>query len=66
LRYCSSPPLQEKCCIDWRRLPDHVLVIPYLDGSAHIAFILKHPAYAARREYPESSYQLCVTSPGTY
>jgi len=44
----------------------YVQVIPYLDGPAHIAFILKHPEYAALREYPESNYEACVTNPETY
>jgi len=44
----------------------HVQLIPYLDGPAHIAFILKHPEYAALREYPESNYEACVTNPETY
>jgi hypothetical protein len=44
----------------------HVQVIPYLDGPAHDAFILKHPEYAALREYPESNYEFCTTNPKTY
>ncbi|HTS70576.1 MAG TPA: beta-N-acetylhexosaminidase [Terriglobia bacterium] len=44
----------------------HVQVIPYLDGPAHVAFILKHPEYAALREYPESNYEFCATNPDTY
>ena len=44
----------------------HVQIIPYLDGPAHDAFILKHPEYAALREYPESNYEFCVTNPDTY
>jgi hypothetical protein len=44
----------------------HIQLIPYLDGPAHIAFILKHPEYAALREYPESNYEACVTNPETY
>ena len=44
----------------------HIQVIPYLDGPAHISFILKHPQYAALREYPESNYEACVTNPETY
>ena len=43
----------------------YVQVIPYLDGPAHDAFILKHPEYAALREYPESNYEFCVTNPAT-
>ena len=41
----------------------HVQVIPYLDGPAHIAFILKHPEYARFRSFPDSNYQLCATNP---
>ena len=41
----------------------HVQVIPYLDGPAHIAFILKHPEYAKYRSFPDSNYEMCVTNP---
>ncbi len=44
----------------------HVELIPYLDGPAHDAFILKHPEYAGLREYAESNYEFCVTNPETY
>jgi hexosaminidase len=44
----------------------HVQLIPYLDGPAHIAFILKHPEYQQLREYPDSNYELCVTNPDSY
>jgi hexosaminidase len=44
----------------------HVQVIPYLDGPAHVAFILKHPEYAKLREFPESNYEFCATNPDTY
>ena len=44
----------------------HVQVIPYLDGPAHDAFILKHPEYAALREYADSNYEFCATNPKTY
>ena len=44
----------------------HVELILYLDGPAHVSFILKHPEYAGLREYPESNYEFCVTNPETY
>jgi len=44
----------------------HIEFIPYLDGPAHDAFILKHPEYADLREYRESNYEFCVTNPDTY
>jgi hypothetical protein len=44
----------------------HVQLIPYLDGPAHDAFILKHPEYAKLREYSDSNYEFCATNPETY
>jgi hypothetical protein len=44
----------------------HVQLIPYLDGPAHVAFILKHPEYARLREFLDSNYELCATNPDTY
>ena len=44
----------------------HIQLIPYLDGPAHDAFILKHPELASLREFPESNYEFCATNPGTY
>ncbi|HXH47829.1 MAG TPA: beta-N-acetylhexosaminidase, partial [Terriglobia bacterium] len=44
----------------------HVQLIPFLDGPAHVAFILKHPEYAKLREFPDSNYELCTTNPESY
>lgn len=44
----------------------HVQLIPFLDGPAHIAFILKHPEYAHLRAFPDSNYELCATNPDSY
>ncbi|HXH47929.1 MAG TPA: family 20 glycosylhydrolase, partial [Terriglobia bacterium] len=44
----------------------HIQLIPYLDGPAHVAFILKHPEYAKLREFPDSNYELCATNPESY
>jgi len=44
----------------------HIQLIPYLDGPAHIAFILKHTEYAGLREFPDSNYELCATNPDSY
>ena len=62
--YALTPPeLQE---LTDEALKYHVQLIPYLDGPAHDAFILKHPEYARLREYPESNYEFCATNPDTY
>ena len=62
--YAMSPTdLQE--LTDYAR-KYHVEIIPYLDGPAHDAFILKHPEFAGLREYAESNYEFCVTNPDTY
>ncbi len=44
----------------------YVQVIPYLDGPAHVAFVLKHPEYAKLRAFPDSNYEMCATNPDTY
>ena len=44
----------------------HIQLIPYLDGPAHIAFILKHPEYAKLREFPDNNYEICATNPASY
>jgi len=73
-QYKSAPALVEPYALSPAELQEltdyarryHVQLIPYLDGPAHIAFILKHPEYAALREYPDSNYELCVTNPDSY
>ncbi len=70
-QYQSAAPIVEPYALSPAELQEltdfglryHVQVIPYLDGPAHDAFILKHPEYAALREYPESNYEFCATNP---
>jgi hexosaminidase len=73
-QYRSAPALVEPQALspaEYQELTDyglrhHVQLIPFLDSPGHIAFILKHPEYAALREYPESNYELCATNPESY
>lgn len=73
-QFKSAPALVEPQALtpaEFQELTDyglryHVQLIPYLDGPGHIAFILKHPAYAKLREYPDSNYELCATNPDSY
>ncbi len=70
-QYRSAPALVEPYALSAAELQEltdyglryYVQVIPYLDGPAHIAFILKHPEYAKLREFPDSNYELCATNP---
>ncbi len=70
-QYHSAPALVEPYAYSAAELQEltdyglryYVQVIPYLDGPAHIAFILKHPEYAKLREFPDSNYELCATNP---
>jgi len=72
--YRSAPALVEPYALSPEQLQEltdyglkfHVQLIPYLDGPAHIAFILKHPEYAGLREFPDSNYELCTTNPDSY
>jgi hexosaminidase len=70
-QFRSAPALVEPYALtpaEYQDLTDyglryHVEVIPYLDGPAHIAFILKHPEYARFRSFPDSNYELCTVNP---
>ncbi len=73
-QYKSAPALVEPYALSPVQLQEltdyglkyHIQLIPYLDGPAHIAFILKHPEYANLREFPDSNYELCATNPNSY
>ncbi len=73
-QYKSAPALVEPQALSPAELQEltdyglqhHVQLIPYLDSPGHIAFILKHPEYAALREYPDSNYEMCETNPNSY
>jgi len=73
-QYKSAAPIVEPYALtpaELQELTDyalryHVQLIPFLDGPAHVAFILKHPEYAKLREFPESNYEFCTTNPDTY
>ena len=73
-QFKSAPALVEPYALSPAELQEltdyglryHIELVPYLDGPAHIAFILKHPEYAGLREYPNNNYELCVTNPDSY
>jgi hexosaminidase len=70
----SAPAVVEPYALTSSELQDltdfalhyHVQLVPYLDAPAHVAFILKHPEYAALRAFTDSNYEFCVTNPETY
>jgi hexosaminidase len=70
-QFRSAPALVEPYALspaEYQELTDyalryHVQLVPFLDGPAHIAFILKHPEYAKYRSFPDSNYELCATNP---
>ncbi len=73
-QYKSAPAVVEPYALSPEQLQEltnyglhyHIELIPYLDGPAHIAFILKHPEYAHLREFPNSNYEICATNPASY
>jgi hexosaminidase len=73
-QYKSAPAIVEPYALSPAELQEltnyglhyHIELIPYLDGPAHIAFILKHPEYAKLREFPDSNYEICATNPDSY
>lgn len=73
-QYSSAPAVVEPYALTPQQLQEltdyglryHVQLIPYIDGPAHIAWILKHPEYEKLRAFPESNYELCTTNPDSY
>ncbi|MFH1024217.1 MAG: beta-N-acetylhexosaminidase [Planctomycetota bacterium] len=47
-------------------LRHHVEIIPIVQGPSHLAFVLKHPAFAPLREDPANNYMLCPSKEASY
>lgn len=73
-QYASAPQLVDPYALspaELQALTDYglryyVQVVPYLDGPAHINFILERDEFANLREFPESAFEMCSTNPATY
>lgn len=73
-QYASAPDLVDPNALSPAELQTltnyglkyHVQIIPYLDGPAHVAFILERQAYKNLREFPDLAFEMCSTNPGTY
>ncbi|MGJ5813969.1 glycoside hydrolase family 20 zincin-like fold domain-containing protein [Paludibaculum fermentans] len=71
-QFASAPAVVEPYAMtpaEYQELTDYALrhevqLIPFLDGPAHLAFLLKHPEYAPFRSFPDSNYELCAVNPG--
>jgi len=72
--YASAPALVDPYALSAAQLQEltdyalryHVQVVPYLDGPAHVNFILERDEFAKLREFPETAFQMCSTNPETY
>jgi hypothetical protein len=72
--YKSAPGLVDPYALSPAQLQEltdyglryHLQVIPYLDGPAHVNFILDHDEYAKLRAFPETTFEMCSTNPETY
>jgi hexosaminidase len=73
-QYASAPALVDPYALSPAQLQEltnyglhfHVQIIPYLDGPAHVNFILERKAYKSLREFPETAFEMCSTNPETY
>lgn len=73
-QYASAPALVDPYALSPAQLQEltdyglhyHIQLIPYLDGPAHVNFILERQAYKHLREFPESAFEMCSTNPETY
>jgi hypothetical protein len=72
--YASAPAVVDPYALSPAQLQEltdyalhyYVQVVPYLDGPAHVNFILERDEYADLREFPEEAFQMCSTNPDTY
>jgi hexosaminidase len=72
--YSSAPALVDPYALSPAQVQEltnyglhyHVQVVPYLDGPAHVNFILERDEYAKLREFPDTAFQMCSTNPETY
>ena len=73
-QYKSAPAVVEPYAMSPAELQEltdyalhyHIQLIPYVDGPAHSAYVLKHPEYAKLREFPDNNYEFCATNPESY
>jgi hypothetical protein len=72
--YASAPALVDPYALSPAQLQEltdyglhyYVQVVPYLDGPAHVNFILQRDEFAHLREFPNQAFQMCSTNPETY
>jgi hexosaminidase len=72
--YSSAPALVDPYAISPAQLQEltdyglhfYVQVVPYLDGPAHVNFILQRNEFAKLREFPDEAFEMCSTNPETY
>jgi len=72
--YASAPALVDPYALSPSQLQQltdyglrhHVQIIPYLDGPAHVNFILERDEYKKLREFPEMAFEMCSTNPESY
>jgi hypothetical protein len=73
-QYASAPELVDPYALspaELQELTDYgrkyfVQVVPYLDGPAHVNFILQRDEFTKLREFPNEAFEMCSTNPETY
>jgi hypothetical protein len=73
-QYASAPGLVDPYAMSPAELQDltdygrqyFVQVVPYLDGPAHVNFILQRDEFTKLREFPNEAFEMCSTNPETY
>jgi len=69
-QYASAPALVDPYALsraEVQELTDYgrkyfVQVVPYLDGPAHVNFILQRDEYAHLREFPNEAFEMCTNA----
>lgn len=73
-QYASAPALVDPYALSPSELQEltdyglryHIQIIPYLDGPAHVNFILERDEFKNYREFPDTAFEMCSTNPDTY
>jgi hexosaminidase len=73
-QYANAPQLVDPYAMSPAELQDltdygrkyFVQLVPYLDGPAHVNFILQRDEFTKLREFPNEAFEMCSTNPETY
>ena len=72
--YTAAPALVDPYALSPAQLQEltdyglrhHVQIVPYLDGPAHLNYLLSHDEYKHLRAFPDLAFEMCASNPESY